>query len=214
MKIISVIVGVLVLTACSHRRNETIGQSKVIENTPPAQVEMSIAGRPTSDEDMTATEPVGVVVPAALDHLRQVIDVTMQTEPQLSDEHVAQALDAIADALAAMPEPSLASIDSIRADAAALRHMQGRSRTDARPVRRALDEAILSLRTIRGASGASDVDRAADAVNGVSPTRPITQQVGVMRDALCAVGSAVSVTADTGRFGCIEHTSAAASREH
>ena len=65
MKIISVILGALVLSACSHHRNETAARSNVTEQTPPTEVEMIIAGRPVSDDDMSATEQTEVVVPAA-----------------------------------------------------------------------------------------------------------------------------------------------------
>jgi hypothetical protein len=217
MKILPVIVAALAMSACSHHRNEQVVQHESqppqqdTTATEPTEVEMIVAV--PDEEDMTSTEPSEVVVPAALDHLREVIDVTMQTEPKLGDEQVAQALNAIADALAAMPQPNIASIDSIRTNAATVRNMQGRSRRDSRAVRRALDEAMLSLRTIQGASEEADVDRAAAAVKDVSPARPVTQQVAVIRDALCAVGSAVSVAAETGRYGCIEHTSGTAQKE-
>ena len=209
----------LVVVGCSHSHRTPVPDAQpTADNTPPPLTEADIVNlQPEArDDEIVAVIPVEeAVVPAALDHLRQVVDVTMQTEPRLDGEQVARkALNAIADALAALPQPDMLSIDTIRTDAAMIRKSQGRSTRDGRLLRFALDQSVAHLRAIQNGVEQGDTDGAAQAVHSVSTKRSITAQETVVREALCAVANAVSVEADTGRYGCIEHTLGTASRDH
>lgn len=162
---------------------------------------------PVPDDDPLPYPPLTADAP--MQRLLDTLDDTLQTDARLDRTDVATTLDAIADAMQSFTRHDREATEALRTNVSALRKPL-KARRQSKLVRDALDNALVELRAHASAHTFDDIERASSRIEGVSPTEPLARQTMALRNALCAVGNAISARARLNSLRCINASEAIA----